>query len=189
MDVVVVTPPNPVVTLDEAKAHLRVDFDDDDDLITGLVAAATDVLDGPDRRLRRCIGVQVLQATLPGFPWAHSLRLPYGPVSAVNDITYIDVCGSEQHLDPDAYRLLAGDRLQLKPYECWPRTRFCRDPVQITYTAGYSDTPPALKSAILLTVGDLYENREAQFVLASKSGVVPNPTVERLIAPFRLLRV
>lgn len=34
-----------VVTLDEAKAHLRVDTADDDDLITVLIAAATETVE------------------------------------------------------------------------------------------------------------------------------------------------
>ena len=35
----------PVVTLEEAKRHLRVDHDDDDALIAGMIAAAASHLD------------------------------------------------------------------------------------------------------------------------------------------------
>lgn len=43
--------------------------------------------------------------------------------------------------------------------------------------------PASVKAAILLTIGDLYENREAQFV-----GVIraDNPTVLRLLSPYRV---
>ena len=56
MRVFVVTPPEPVVSIDEAKDHLRVDGDGEDALIEGLVAAATGHIDGPNGWLGRAIG-------------------------------------------------------------------------------------------------------------------------------------
>ena len=41
-----VAPTSTPVSLDEAKIHCRVDHTDEDDLITGLIAAATENLDG-----------------------------------------------------------------------------------------------------------------------------------------------
>ncbi len=43
--------------------------------------------------------------------------------------------------------------------------------------------PASVKAAILLTIGDLYENREGAFVGVSR---VDNPTVLRLLNPYRV---
>jgi hypothetical protein len=43
--------------------------------------------------------------------------------------------------------------------------------------------PASVKAAILLTIGDLYENRESAFVGVSRSD---NPTAMRLLYPYRV---
>lgn len=75
--VLLVRPTAPVVTLDEAKAHLRVTHDDEDLLIQGLVDAAVAHLDGLDGVLGRALAPQSYEAV---FDVAPSYRLPIGPV-------------------------------------------------------------------------------------------------------------
>lgn len=48
------------------------------------------------------------------------------------------------------------------------------------------EVPATIKVAILLIVGDLYENREGAFVGVSR---VDNPTVSRLLWPYRQLEL
>lgn len=206
MHVEVVTPPAEVVSVDEAKAHLRVDFEDDDDLIEGMVAAATGALDGPDGILNRALSEQVLRATLEGFPYEHhraawpsfshhhlrdhprGLALRCEPIRAVSAVTYIAADGSEQTVDPATYQLTADGRLRLAYGQCWPSPRACDDPVTVTYSAGYDALPKPLRAAILLMVGDLYENRDAQVISDTRVTAVSNVTVDRLIGPFKNLR-
>lgn len=76
-----VTPPvGPLVGLGELKAHLRVDYGDDDALITSLEKAAVAHLDGWRGILGRCIQQQVwsVQFDRPG---RH--RLPFPDVSGI----------------------------------------------------------------------------------------------------------
>jgi hypothetical protein len=47
---------------------------------------------------------------------------------------------------------------------------------------------PSLKAAALLILGDLYENREAQ-AAGTKYQLTTNPTVDRLIRPYRKMGV
>lgn len=49
--------------------------------------------------------------------------------------------------------------------------------------SAYEATPPAVTTALLLMVGDLYANRE------SGRGVVVGPAAARLLAPYRVVRV
>ncbi len=50
-------------------------------------------------------------------------------------------------------------------------------------TGTVEPVPASVKAAILLTIGDLYENREGQFVGTIRSD---NPTVLRLLNPYRV---
>lgn len=184
MHVAVITPPPAVVSLDEAKAHLRVDHSDEDMLIEGMVAAATAHLDGPDGVLNRALAAQVLEATIEGFP-CEPLSLRCEPITSVNDVTYVDVDGVTRELDPDVYELTADGRLRLEHGQDWPATRSAADPVRILYTAGYPVLPPALRAAILLMTADLYANRESVVVGSVSFEIKSSLTVERLITPYR----
>ena len=75
--VVTVPPTTPVVTLDEAKQHLRVLHDDDDLMIQQLIDTAVGYLDGPDGVLGRALAPQTIVAVFDG-PGPH--RLPVEPV-------------------------------------------------------------------------------------------------------------
>ena len=64
---VVVTPPQPLITLDEAKRHLRIDDYDNDLEISGFLQAAVAMVDGPDAWLGRSLGLQTLELRMPSF--------------------------------------------------------------------------------------------------------------------------
>ena len=194
--VVVIEPPQPVVTLDEAKAHLKRDGDDDNVLIAAMVAAATGHIDGPAGWLGRTIGVQTLEATLDGFVY-DPITLPYRPIIDVVGIRYEDVTGVWRDLPADVYDL-RGECLGTAWGKSWPGTRAYRGAsrsVQIRYRAGYAprdtddgpvDTVPhPIKAAILLMVGDLYRNRDTT-AAAAAFAIPMSTTVEALLAPFRV---
>lgn len=189
MHVAVVTPiATALVSLEDAKKHLRVDFDDDDALIEGLVAAATAYLDGPDGILNRALGTQVLLATLEGFP-SEPVALRCEPIQSIDDITYIDADGAETPIDDtDVYELTDDGRLRLAHGQTWPTPRSSEDPVRINYTAGYTSLPKPLRAAILLIVGDLYANCESGGTgTVAYENQMPT-TVRALLAPYRNLR-
>ncbi len=172
---VLVTPPEILpVTLAAAKAHLRVDFSDDDSLIEGLIKAATDHLDGWTGILGRCLVEQTWAETLD----SGSCALGLGPV-----IEIVNVEANVETVDPSLYGLRtdAGGRSFI---DC-----AISGPVTVTYTAGYANTdddqstvPAALKAAILMLVGHWYHNREA--VVSSSVSELPL-AVASLIAPYR----
>lgn len=143
------------VTLAEAKAHLRVTDDFEDDLITGMIDAATDTLDGPNGFLGRAIVTQTWQyqaASLPSF-----LRLPLDPVQSIAAFTYLDADGDEQAFT--GYRL-TGDILD--PLTSWPSTATRRDAITIEFVVGYgdpADVPEAIKKEIYRLVAHEYFNR------------------------------
>lgn len=184
--VVVITPAERVVTLDQAKQHLRVDGDDDDALIGAFIDAATGHIDGPDGWLGRAIGEQTLEAGLDGFIY-DPIALPYPPVLEIINIVYDDTAGVERVLDPANYEVRDGV-IGMAWGKSWPSTRACRGhsrSVRITYQAGYVTVPAPIVVAILLMVGDMYRNRET-----AGSGVmskVPmSVSADALLQPFRV---
>ena len=94
MRVVVVTPPEPIVSWEEARAHLRLDSDEEEAYVTALVAAAQQWIDGPAGWLGRAIGVQTLKidaserrAGCP-LPFPPFIDVVEGDVAAEGSVTY-----------------------------------------------------------------------------------------------------
>ncbi len=184
MRVFVITPPDPLV-LDEVKAHLRVEGDDEDTLIEAYVAAATAHIDGPDGWLGRAIGIQILEARCDTLTCGDCIRLPFPPVIELVSVSYLDGTGVEQMADLDEFEVMGRDLVASGSEWPWIGGSTRREAVRIRYRAGYETIPAAIKAAILLMVGDLYRNRET--VSAGAMTQVPmSTTVENLLAPYRV---
>lgn len=180
-------PASTPVSLVEAKAHLRVDHSDDDTLITGLIAAATDHLDGWTGILGRAIITQTWRQDF--YRFTPQMRLPLHPVASVTGVTYYDGDNVQQTLSTDIYELLtdgAGAYITRKADQAWPGTKNREAAISVTFVAGEAAASAAIKAAILLAVGHLYENREA--VSEGSFGELPM-AVSALIAPYRRVGV
>ncbi len=191
---VLVTPPTVLpVTLAEAKAHLRVEHDEDDALIAAMLAAAIERLDGWSGILGRCLIEQVWALPFERFPRSDLIGLPFPNVSGVvvsyrpsNGAAAIEFSSSFWWLT----ETVTGSVIVLAAGASWPATADRPDAVTATMTVGYgaapADVPAPIRSAILLMVGDLYRNRETTGQGASPLGSIPmSTTVEALLAPYR----
>ncbi|MGB3390760.1 MAG: head-tail connector protein, partial [Pseudaminobacter sp.] len=178
-----VAPVNMPVSLSEAKAHLRVDHDDQDDLITAQIKAATAWLDGYAGILGRALITQTWRQDFAGF--ADRLTLPVSPVIAVVSVSYFDAGNVQQTLDTGVYDLFADARgayVTLRPGQSWPASFRRTDAVSVTFTAGYdaaADVPEPIRQAILLIVQRLFDGADTEIDSAIER------TVHALIAPYR----
>ncbi|MCA0401296.1 MAG: phage head-tail connector protein [Proteobacteria bacterium] len=170
------------VTLAELKAHLRIDFDDEDAPLAVYLAAAVAHFDGWSGVLGRCLINQQWRIDFPAFPCGGVLALPFPDVSLAA-IAYSDAVDVDQALAASAYRLVqlrGGAVLALKSGATWPETAARPDAVRVTFTAGFGaaapDVPASIRTAIMLRAGDLYLKRED----SSKTGGL----VETLISPY-----
>lgn len=177
-----VTGADPVSTA-EAKAHLRVDQSDEDSFIEGLVTAARELFeDETGRQLAKATYV----LTLDGFPSSgEAIELPRPPLLGVTSIEYRD-SGAEVTWDAAEYAVHAHSGPmampgRIVPVDSWPSA----DSVVVTYEAGFADgaVPESLRASLLLILGDLYANREGQFV---GTITTENKTLQRLINRYRL---
>ena len=183
-----VAPAADLVSLAEAKAQCRVDDSDSDVLITALIKAATDHLDGYSGVLGRALITQTWAVDFGGF--SELMRLPVGNLLAVSSITYYDSANVQQTLSASVYAAHNdhfGPLLITKPDQQWPTTYARPDAVRVTWTAGYGATsaavPAAIKQAALLLIGHWYDNRAAVNVGAAVAEVPF--TVEALLQPYR----
>lgn len=167
------------VTLQEAKDHLRVDHDDEDTLIGGLIAAAVAHFDGSGV-LGRAMITQTWAQWVPQSPaWVHwgdvlacgasnPVRLNVGPFQSLVSVEYYDTENALQTADLADFEIrLDGDFVTVQPKKnsVWPPAYLRQDAIKISYTAGYGDTaaevPASVRHAILLTLAHWYEHREA----------------------------
>lgn len=156
-----VTPPaSPVVTLAEAKKHVRAEYHTDDDTyLEGLVAVATAFIEGPNG-IGIALSPQTWRLSLDCFPC--EIRIPLGPVSAITSIGYTDSNGDDATVDD--WRVdFDTEPCRLWPSRdvAWPAVTHEPGAVKVVFVTGHPACPPDLKHAVLLIVGHLYEHREA----------------------------
>lgn len=174
----ITAPTSEPVTLEEAKEHLRVEQDAENDLILRQLKAAREVAE-------RYLGRQILTATydyiLDDWPSKSGLRrtedggysggdiiLPRPPLQSIDSVKYYDTDGAEQTWALANYIVeLADDepgRVVLAYGKDWPSIQERPGAITVRFTAGYStvaNVPQAIKEAILLFLGSRYGQREA----------------------------
>ncbi len=173
-------PASEAITLDEAKAHLRVTHNNEDAYITALIVAARECA---EQATGRALLPQTWEAAFDHF--CEKMALQKAPVTSITSIKYLDAGGVLQTLDPGQYEL--NDYLQpaqiVKPYlVTWPSTQTHTNAVIVRYVAGYANAaavPQSIKSWMLLKIGVLYENREAETDI--RGSMVRIETFDRLL--------
>ncbi|MGO7922006.1 head-tail connector protein [Rhizobium ruizarguesonis] len=207
--VLVAAPVLTPVSLDEAKRHCRVEdgVTEDDGLIGALILAAVSYLDGWTGVLGRCLCQQTWRQDVGCF--SSVMRLPIGPVLAVNEILAFDGAGQATTVAPADYKLLEDGRGSYVHFvSSYQGPAFAPEigpSYAVTFDTGYPDTPEvpangstpaiparssvpqAIKQAILLLIGHWYENRET-VVLGAAPARLP-VAFEALIAPYRRVRL
>lgn len=157
------SPASEPVTLAEAKAHLRVTHASEDTLISSLIIAARNYVEG---LCNRPLITRTYLLKLDRFPGRNEIVLPSGKVSAVSVIRYFDTSNSNITLASTNYVVegarLPGSVVLAYGISSWPNTRFQPGlaSVDITYTAGYANAaavPQALKQAVLMAVAYWYD--------------------------------
>lgn len=174
------------VTLEDFKAHARVDYDDQDTVITNQITAARLYC---EEYLQRSFITTTWALTMDAFPCDDEIELQRANLIAVSSITYVDTNGTTQTLSSSNYRVDAyGEPPRIEPAYgyYWPMTRNVSNAVTVTFTAGYGATaasvPQSIKQAILLLANHWYENREP----VSQQSMAPIPmTIESLLATER----
>ena len=165
------------ITLAEAYAHLRIDSDSsgsiDDAWLEGQISAVREYCEG---YLGRALAPRTMELASTSFP-SVAFLLPFGPVTEVLSVTYIDTDGAEQAFEDSTGPLFELDQFVtpaqvLAVYgETWPSAQASANSVKVQYVAGYvreqdSQNDPVLpklaRSAMLILLGCAYMEREGK---------------------------
>lgn len=163
------------VDLTLAKSHLRVDSDDENDLITHYLGAAKNwVEEYTSKKLAR----ETVTQTESCFGTYVYLR--WGPAPSDVSVDYTD---SDDVAGTLTDGRLVGSRLY-PPVDGWPSLAD-RSEITVSYEAGYTTVPVALDQAVLLLISHFFENREAVNI-GNIVQEVPL-AVESLCTPYRTM--
>jgi uncharacterized phiE125 gp8 family phage protein len=185
MSLQLITPPAvEPVTLDEAKAHLKVNTVDDDALITRLISAARA---RAEWHTGRAFIAQSWILWLDRWPGCAVVEIPLPPLVAVTSVAAHDGDGSATTLDPSSYTVDMASQPGRIRFDCsMPSNLRAINAIAIAFEAGYgdgtTDVPAPLREAILEIVAELYVHR----------GDGPEElslTAQALLAPSRIFKL
>ncbi len=170
--------------LAEAKAHLRLSTDDEDDLIARLIATARRHI---ENQTGLALNTQTLRYSSEARPRTHSIALPIYPVRSIEAVRLYGQATELAVLDPADITLASAARparLMLQAGRHWPT-----GPIEVDLTAGFGpaseDVPEPLRQAAAQLVAHWFENREP---VSPSAGPTPVPQMTAaLLAPYRRL--
>jgi uncharacterized phiE125 gp8 family phage protein len=195
------------LTLDEVKAHLRLDVCEpteapeeptegtteetteeptaEEVYLSALITAAREYCENVTGR---ALATQTIEGYLDRYP--AKIELPRPPLQSVTSVKHTDSAGAEVVLVENVDYLVDTDRpigRLMPPYgKGWPQfTPSPMNPVKIKYVAGYETAPASIKHAMLLLVGHWYENREAVMETQRVMGPIAF-AVNALLAPYKV---
>jgi uncharacterized phiE125 gp8 family phage protein len=179
------------ISLAEAKAHLRIDADDEDALLTSLIAAARMFV---ERTLSLALITESWSLYLDGWPRSGTIALPLHPVQTVTAVRIYDPDDAPTVVDSDTYSvdvLSDPGRLVVSAGSGQLAPARLLNAFEIAFTAGFGDAPEdvpePIRHAVKLLVTHWYEHREP-VVLGQLPQEVP-ATVAGLLLPYRRVRL
>lgn len=152
----------PITTAD-AKAFLRVDNDDEDELIEELQLVALEYCESQTQRQFR---PATYDLKLRGW-WDGALTLPRPPTASVASITYADSAGTTQTVSTSVYEVVPSYRgvgqIVRAPHQVWPVVQSGKEyPITIRFSCGYGagSIPKKSLQAIRMAMAWFYDHRE-----------------------------
>jgi len=176
------------VSLVEAKAFLRVEHDDDDDIITALIAAARSHVEA---QTRRALITQTWRLVRDAWPGDGRLKVAPAPLRDIAAARVFDADGFAHAIDTQAFTIDMSDTSPVIGFAPWSLAGPGRmvAGIEIDVEVGYgdapADVPEPLRQAVRLLIAHWYENRGLA-AIGTSVALLPG-TVAALLAHFRVL--
>ena len=176
-------------SLAEAKAHLRGDHSDEDDLISSLITTSRLQIEAA---LGLALITQQWQLQADCWPLNGVVDMPLRPLSSVDEIRVLDAEGTSTVLDEISYAVdKNGDRPRIASRTgYWPLPGARLNGIEIEFTAGFGATastvPHDIRRALLALVTHWFAHRGAD---ALKTTPAVPKSVSALLMPYRAVRL
>lgn len=176
------------VTLAEAKAHLRLDHDSEDALLTGLIRAARDEV---EKSAGLALIDQSWRLALDRWPRSGCALIAKHPVKEILSVTAYGPDGEASLVDPGTYEFDGLSRPARLHFSAQAAPLRAMNGIEIDFAAGFGeagpDVPDLLKRAILVLVAHWFEFRAA---FGPDDQPVSFPVgYERMLAGYRARRL
>jgi uncharacterized phiE125 gp8 family phage protein len=146
------------VSVDEAKAQLKISWDTEDDLLADYISEARAYCENV---LFRALIAQTRIAYFDSFNYSGDCALTlFGPAASVESITYRDTEGTDQTLAAEDYILGSDTVATLIPSDSWPSVKAGPECVRVAYTCSPGFISPDIKASVKLRLSRLYAQRE-----------------------------
>ncbi len=157
-------PEDEPVSLIDARNHLRVDYDDEDEYIMNLIRAARYTCEQMTQRVFITRTIDQKHEC-----WARQLEVFPGPLQTVSSVKYYDVDGAEQTVDSGLYFANPSAStygVRFTSAFTYPALHADRPaPITVQYVAGYTSNPlhvpQHIRQAMLLLIGHWFVNRQS----------------------------
>jgi uncharacterized phiE125 gp8 family phage protein len=178
------------LTVEEAKAHLRVDGTAEDVLIGSLILTSRLHIESA---LSLALIDQAWTLQLDRWPRGNDIEIPLSPLKAITGVRVRTASGDWLTVPSTSYLV---DLASKPPRLVWnaatrPDPGVPATGIEIGFDAGFGPTgayvPAPIRHALLLLIAHWYERREA-VEIGSDAARVPE-AVSDLIAPFRKIRL
>lgn len=180
------------VSVDEAKQFLKLNHDDDNDVIADIIMAAREYCEA---YTGRSFITRTYQYLLDQWPdtQLQILSLPKPPLQNVSAIETIGFADNLETYDTAHYyqdTISIPGRVVIKSGHMPPQSQRDIAGVQIIYQAGYgemaTDVPAPLRQAVLRLTAYLYENRDMH---DQTQDILKMSGVLMLLAPYKIVRL
>lgn len=142
------------ISVSDVKSWAKVDFSEDDSLITDLIDSVIDVV---ERQYNFTIIDKTVTATWESY--GRNVSLPLGPVDSITTVKRIDHEGTETTLTAnDDYRL-TGDELTFQEVYQYERP-FHRMALEVVYDTAWGTLPNGIKLGLKKAILSHYSDRE-----------------------------
>jgi len=153
MDLVIVSDAVAIpITLAKVKEHLNVDFDDQDDKITDLLASAFREVE-----LYLELGLKTKTVRMSYVQINGTVLMPFSPIQSITSVTDLDGTALVEGTDYS----FSGDKTKISAYS--------QNGIKVTYVGGFTSLPADIENAILDIIAVDFDNKVEDKRLALKA--------------------
>ena len=168
------------LSLEDAKAFMRIIEDDDDDMIEAMITSAREFA---ENYTNRQFNEAMFELITDKF--VQDMKLRHNPIKSISKIEYMDADGNYQTMSTDDYYLYHQNGIGRINFSSFPSIKDDKRAVKITFVSGYETIPTSIVQFLKVFVSTIYENREF-YVVGVSVDKFANPLMLQMLNFYRV---